>query len=239
MVGIIYEPKGKAREYAPLAANLYNGCSHGCEYCYAPAILYKKRDEFYGNPAPKKDVLKRLEKQLKTGEFKGKTVFLCFTCDAYQPIERELEITRKALEMLRDHGVHWNVLTKSALASRDFDLYSPGDKFGMTLVYYSDTDSAKHEPGAFNTDMRIYTLLQAHNMGIGTWVSLEPVIDPMDCFGLINRTSQFVNEYKIGKVNYQKSDIDWKAFGNEAVALLEKLGKKYYIKDSLRKEMEK
>ncbi len=245
MSGIIYEPKGKAGEYAqqkhhePLAANLYTGCGHGCDYCYAPRILYMKPEDFWGNPRPKKDVLKRLETQLKTGKYSGKSIFLCFTCDAYQPIEYDLEITRQALEMLRFHGVHWNILTKSCLASRDFDLYRPGDKFGMTLVYYSDTDSAKHEPGAFNTDARTLTLWQAHQAGIDTWVSLEPVINPKDSIGLINRTAPFVNEYKIGKVNYKKSDVDWKAFGHEVVELLEKLGKKYYIKDSLRKEMEK
>jgi DNA repair photolyase len=33
---VIYEPKGKAGEYAPLALNLYAGCSHGCTYCFAP-----------------------------------------------------------------------------------------------------------------------------------------------------------------------------------------------------------
>lgn len=37
---IIYEPKGRAREYANLAANLYSGCIHGCVYCYVPQFLH-------------------------------------------------------------------------------------------------------------------------------------------------------------------------------------------------------
>ena len=50
IMSIIYEPRGKAREYSELAANLYTGCSHGCRYCYCPAILRKKIDEWAANP---------------------------------------------------------------------------------------------------------------------------------------------------------------------------------------------
>ena len=41
-MGIIYEPSGKAREYAQLAANLYEGCDHRCTYCFGPKALRKK-----------------------------------------------------------------------------------------------------------------------------------------------------------------------------------------------------
>ena len=43
---VIYEPKGKAGEYSKLAANIYNGCGHGCEYCFAPAFLRTARETF-------------------------------------------------------------------------------------------------------------------------------------------------------------------------------------------------
>src|SRR3972149_6634508 len=46
-MGVIYEPTGKAREYAELAVNLYSGCGHSCGYCYAPACLKKTRADFY------------------------------------------------------------------------------------------------------------------------------------------------------------------------------------------------
>ena len=45
-MSIIYQPKGKAREYSPLAANLYLGCNHGCKYCYAPSIRFQTRQDF-------------------------------------------------------------------------------------------------------------------------------------------------------------------------------------------------
>jgi len=231
---VIYEPKGGAREYAPLAANLYRGCMHGCEYCYAPRVLRMNREDFRYAAAPRRDVLEHLARELKTGEYEGKSIFLSFTTDPYQPIEAEASITRKALELFRAYRVHWNVLTKSALAVRDFDLYRPGDRFGATLVYFSEKESARREPGAFTTKERERALHEAHGMGIDTWVSLEPVIDPLDALALIRRTSYFVNEYKIGKINYVSNETDWYEFARMAKDLLENLGKRYVFKESLK-----
>ena len=55
----------------------------------------------------------------------------------------------------------------------------------------------------------------------------------------IQGVSGFVDKVKIGKLNYYKSDIDWKEFGLKAEALCKELGLDYYIKESLRAEMEK
>lgn len=38
-MNVVYEPRGRAREYSELAYNLYRGCTHGCRYCYAPACM--------------------------------------------------------------------------------------------------------------------------------------------------------------------------------------------------------
>ncbi len=87
MAGVIYEPKGTAKEYGELALNLYTGCSHGCVYCYAPNALCMKRDKFNNEVKPKKDIIERLEKQLISLDKKDaerKHVFMSFTCDPYQ-----------------------------------------------------------------------------------------------------------------------------------------------------------
>ena len=62
---IIYEPRGKAREYSELAVNLYTGCSHACRYCYCPAILRKSVEAWAFDPQPRKNVLRELERDAK------------------------------------------------------------------------------------------------------------------------------------------------------------------------------
>ena len=56
-MSVIYEPKGKAREYSPLALNLYLDCSHGCKYCYAPAIQ-RQGDGYYTVASPRTNIIK-------------------------------------------------------------------------------------------------------------------------------------------------------------------------------------
>lgn len=52
-MSLIYEPTGKAREYAGLALNIYKGCTHGCRYCYAAAASRISREEYFSYPNPK------------------------------------------------------------------------------------------------------------------------------------------------------------------------------------------
>ena len=73
---------------------------------------------------------------------------------------------------------------------------------------------------------------------VKTWISFEPVIDPNSVLGLL-KVMNFVDKVKIGKLNYHKSDVDWAAFGRAAEELCKSMGLDYYIKDSLRREMEK
>ena len=56
-MSIIYEPKGRAQEYCKLAANLYSGCSHACEYCYVNKALNVDKQKFNQNDKPRKDII--------------------------------------------------------------------------------------------------------------------------------------------------------------------------------------
>ena len=234
---IIYEPKGRAREYMPLACNLYVGCSHGCKYCYAPSITRRSRSDFYSNISERVNILSKLKKEAiemgKTGD--DTQVLFCFTSDPYQP---GATITREALEILKANGINFCVLTKGGKrALPDIDLYGPGESFASTLTCVDRTSSQEWEPNAALPDDRFETIKAFHEAGIDTWVSLEPVLDPEWAYEIIRRTHKFVDEYKVGVLNYhpKAKEIDWAAFGKEVVRLLESLGKDYYIKHDLKK----
>ena len=100
-----------------------------------------------------------------------------------------------------------------------------------------DAGALKHEPNAAPTSERMYALREAHNKGIRTWVSLEPVYHPEDTFALIDATLGFVDCYKVGKLNYmpEAKEVDWRKFAVEVEEKLKSTGKEYYIKSDLRK----
>jgi len=236
---VVYEPKGKAREYSPLALNLYEGCEHGCKYCYARLIRKKSVDGFV-NAMPRKNILTKLEDDLKKWNGSPKeNVLLCFMCDPYQPLDEKMGLTRLAIRALNRHGFPVQVLTKGGLrACRDFDILSqnPCNKFAVTLTSSDPEESLQWEPGAALPQERIDSLKQAHEAGIETWVSFEPVFNPDAVYRLIEETYRFVDLYKVGKLNYhpRAKEIDWRKFRVEIESLLSSLQKKYYIKDDLR-----
>ena len=242
-MSIIYEPKGRAKEYCELAANLYRGCGHGCKYCYAPAATRADREKFYREPQPRKNVIEELSKDARRFEIKFKgPVLLCFTCDPYQPINDKHDLAARAIRVLRGNGLRVEILTKGGKrAERDLHLLGAGDKVGATLTFVSDADSLEWEPGAALPAERFAMLEKAKSMGISTWASLEPVIDPEQSLEIIRRTHHFVDLFKVGTLNHhpRAREIDWRKFGRQAVELLDELGCSYYIKNDLRRHLTK
>ena len=241
MTSVIYEPKGKAREYGPLACNLYKGCGHGCVYCYAPSVTRSTREDF-AHPRPRKDILARLAHDASFMSSpmvpEKRPVLLSFTSDAYQPLDVRLGITREAIKILHRAGMRVTVLTKGGRrAERDFDLMGPNDTHAASLTLLDKAVSLKWEPGAAVPEDRIRTLEKAHNLGMKTWVSLEPVLDPGAVYEIIAQTHEFVDMFKVGVLNYHPhaKTIDWARFAIKVVEQLERYGCKYYLKEDLRK----
>lgn len=235
---IIYEPKGRAKEYGDLALNIYSGCNFGCTYCFAPLVLKKDRETFHKVSKARDNLLEKVEKDCQNNLFEGRRVHLCFTCDPYQDIDNELKLTREVLKLFKKHNVNFQILTKGGMrALRDFDLYKSGDSFGTTLTLYLEKDMNKWEPNAPSYINRKHAIQEMHGAGIKTWVSLEPVIHPEQTLEIIRDTAPWVDLYKVGTINYNelKKNIDWKDFGHKAIQLLESYGKEYYIKDDLKK----
>lgn len=236
---LIYEPRGKAGEYAKLALNIYKGCSHGCSYCYAPAATFTQRKIFNSNPQVRKNFFQQLEKDLVKYQGDPRPILLSFTSDPYQPLEESTKLTRIVIRKLLANGNSVNVLTKGGTrAIRDFDIMkSKFCSFGTTLTFLDEKKSLEWEPGAATPKERIAAIRSAKNAGIKTWVSLEPVIDPSEVYKIIELTHEFVDMFKVGKLNYHPlaKTIDWKSFRISAEDLLSSLNKKYYIKEDLKK----
>lgn len=239
-MGIIYRPSGRAEEYSHLAANLYVGCAHGCKYCYGPATM--RNPDFFTKQHPRPFVIKRLTEEVEKYKGTDERVLLCFGCDAYQPLELELGLTRQTIELFREYDIPFQVLTKAGpLATRDFDLYGPHDMFAVTLTLLDGSESLLQEPEAALPAERIRNLEIARERDIETWVSLEPVIDPGQSLELIRQTHHLVGHYKIGKMNHHKSDLtwsQWRDFGIKAIRLCRELGVDFYIKKDLAKYLD-
>jgi len=239
---VIYEPKGSAKEYANLALNLYKGCYHGCKYCYVPGVCKMTRENFSACVEPKKLIIERLVKDLQIivekKEFKRQHVLMSFTCDPYQPLERELELTRKAINLLNLFAFPIKILTKAdKLPQRDFDILSQQKKnqFGITLSMMDTKLQKEWEPNAGTPKQRIDNLRKAKEKGINTWLSLEPIINVDQAIKVIEQTYEFTDFYGVGKLNYNKHQktIDWKEAREKIIDNLETREKKYLIHKSL------
>lgn len=241
MKSVIYETKGRAREFNELACNLFTGCGHQCIYCYGADVTHQTKEAFEKQPQIRitaHDVLRSAKYWVAKGE--TRRVLLCFVTDPYQPIEQETQLTRKCIMALHEAGLNVIILTKGGLRStRDFDLLTPKDAYATTLTLTNDSDSLIWEPQAAFPSERIEALMQAYERGIETWVSFEPVIFPAQTYELFQMTRRFVGHYKVGTMNYhpQGKNINWQNFGWQIKRMMDDCKSHYYFKKDLLKEM--
>jgi len=234
---IIYPPKGQAGEYAPLATNPYRGCGHGCAYCYVPLVTHQDRKEFDAGAVARRGYLDELRKdavKYKAANIRAQ-VMLSFTTDPYN--QTDVSLTRPALEILIDHGLGICTLTKGGTrALADIDLFRPSrDAFASTLTSLDDRFSKKWERNAALPADRVAAIRAFHDRGIFTWVSLEPTLDVDASIEIVKATHEFVDLYKVGRVNYlpMTKTTDWRDYTLRMVDVLTRLGAGHYIKRDL------
>ena len=238
----IYKPKARAREYGDLAINIYSGCNHGCVYCYARVLKQRFTSKgsicTFDSPEPRRNIAESVARQIERERITGKLIHLCFSCDPY-PADIDTSATREIIKHIKGAGNNVQILTKGgARAERDFDLLGCGDWFGVTFTSNADFVPHECEPNAAPSGERLITLDRAKKAGINTWVSCEPVFEPQAVYSLIG-SANYIDLFRIGKMNHKPSSIDWAAFGAKCVELCERHGRNYYIKDDLREEMAK
>lgn len=153
--------------------NPYVGCKHGCIYCYVPDVLKLNMDwgrEVY----VKRNVLNILRREVLYK--KPGIVGISTSTDPYQSIEKDLEITRRAIMILNSAGFRISIQTKSPLVLRDLDLMNERFDVGFTITSFNEDFRKKFEPNAPSIDERISALEEISSRGIKTWIFYGPVI---------------------------------------------------------------
>ena len=234
-MSLIYEPRGKAREYSPLALNIYSGgCDHGCMYCYC-AGMQRAFGRTWNLDAQPRD-LSGLGREAAKAK---RQILLCFVGDPYCRAETIHRKTREALGVLASARCSVAILTKGGKRClEDVDIFRVWPdgriKVGATLTFLDPVRSAEIEPGAASPQERLAVLDQLHGQGVQTWASIEPVIDPVESLAMIRASVACVDAYKVGKLNHAASKTDWRSFGMAAVDLIRAAGKRVYVKADLR-----
>ena len=165
--------------------NPYRGCEHGCIYCYArPSHSYMGLSagiDFETRLFYKENAGKVLEQELARPGYVPKPIMLGANTDPYQPIERDLRVTRSVLEVLARTRHPVSIITKSALLLRDLDLLADMAADGLATVSISLTTLSAEtkrtlEPRTASPQARLKALRELTAAGVPTGVMVAPVI---------------------------------------------------------------
>lgn len=159
--------------------NLYRGCSHGCIYCDSRSKCYRMEHDFEDIEV-KGNAIELLEAALKRKRSRCMLSTGAMT-DPYIPLEKELENTRKALELAHRYGFGFTLITKSSLVLRDLDLLRAINEktrcvVQMTLTTYDQELCRKIEPKVSTTKERFEALMKLKEAGIPTVVWMTPLL---------------------------------------------------------------
>ena len=165
--------------------NPYRGCEHGCVYCFArPSHAYLGLSpglDFESRLFYKPDAAAQLRRELASPSYRCAPIAVGINTDGYQPIERELKITRGVLEVLHECRHPLFIVTKSMLVERDVDLLAPMAEQGLAQVSVSITTlrhaiARKLEPRATAPRRRVEIIRHLSEAGIPVGVMVAPTI---------------------------------------------------------------
>lgn len=168
-----------------LSLNPYQGCEHGCVYCYArPTHVYldlSAGKDFESQLFVKMNAVSLLEKEFNKRNYQAKTIALGMNTDIYQPMERKYKITRALLELCLAYKHPISLVTKSSLILRDVDLLAQLAKHNLVHVMVSlttldNTLKASLEPQASSPAKRLSIIKTLSELGVPCGVLMAPII---------------------------------------------------------------
>ena len=175
--------------------NMYQGCEHGCIYCYA-----RNAHEFWGYSAGldferkilvKHNAPKLLEEKLKSKSWKACTIVLSGNTDCYQPAEQEFQLARKCLEIFLKYKHPVGIITKNALILRDLDILRKLNEHGLIGVNISVTSLSEEtrrilEPRTTTIKNRLEAIKVLSDNGIPVNAMLAPIIPGINSHEILN-----------------------------------------------------
>ncbi|WP_050813885.1 PA0069 family radical SAM protein [Acidovorax sp. NO-1] len=168
-----------------LSVNPYRGCEHGCIYCYArPTHSYLNFSpglDFETQIVAKENIAALLRTELCAPRYVPRLLNIGSATDCYQPVERDLKLTRSLIEVMRDARHPFSLITKSSGVERDLDLLAPLAAQRLAAVYITITtlDAAlarRMEPRAAAPHRRLRTIRALAEAGVPVGVSVAPQI---------------------------------------------------------------
>jgi len=169
--------------------NPYRGCEHGCIYCFArPTHAFHDLSpglDFESKLFAKPDAAKLLRAELGKKGYEVRPIAMGTNTDPYQPLERDLRITRSILQVLAEFKHPVGIVTKSAAVTRDIDILAPMAAEGLARVAVSITTldrklARSMEPRAATPPRRLETIRELANAGIPVTVMSAPIIPALN-----------------------------------------------------------
>ncbi len=176
---ILTEGKGALKSF-DYTLNPYSGCSFACSYCYAAFFTRSEEEQNnWGYWVRVKENALQLLMKFRKAPLINKSIYLSSATDPYQPIERELELTRSLVqELLKYHQVRLVVQTRSPLVTRDIDLLKQFASVQVNMSITTDSEEVRKtfEPVCSSINSRLKAIKEVHEAGIQTCISLSPLL---------------------------------------------------------------
>ena len=174
--------------------NPYSGCSFGCTYCYAAFFSRTKQGrDTWGKWVDVKENAVELMDRRRVGSLDGKLIYMSSVTDPYQPVERELNLTRRVLEIMAErHKPRLVVQTRSPDVVRDIDLYQQieanGGRVQVNMTVTTDDEDVRRtfEPFCPSNTVRLKAIREVQDAGVETCITMTPLL-------LVSQPYAFVN----------------------------------------------
>jgi DNA repair photolyase len=175
--------------------NPYQGCEHGCAYCFARPTHeywgYSAGIDFERKITVKKNAPELLEQFFKKRGYKPEPILMSGNTDCYQPVERKMGITRKLLEVCLEYRHPVNILTKNALVLRDIDILVPLAEKNLVTVSLSiptidEELRRKLEPRTSSAGNKLRAIETLSQNGIPVHIMVAPIIPGLNSPEILN-----------------------------------------------------